>query len=117
MLGRRAPARERWASVRDLIWGHCEEYESPEDTLARELSEEIDITPINFTPFAAIKDSVLGYTFLVYLVTEWARIPRICQLHEHSEIRWFPITEALKLDLALPDDYPAVFRSIALVEE
>lgn len=50
--------------------------------------------------------------FLVYLVTEWTGFPRKVQLHEHSEIRWFPLTEALQLEnLALPD-YTALFRSI-----
>ena len=117
LLGLRTPDRERWPGVWDLIGGHCEENEAPEEALVREVGEEIGITPTNFTHFATIEDSGFqsqaDYMFLVYLVTEWTGIPRNVQLHEHLEIRWFPLTEALELEnLALPD-YPALFRSIA----
>ena len=117
LLGLRAPDREGWPGVWDLIGGHCEENEVPEEALIREIGEEIGITPTIFTHFATIKESVsrsqADYMFLVYLVTEWTGFPRNVQIHEHSEIRWFPLTEALQLgNLALPD-YPALFRSVA----
>ncbi len=121
LLGLRTPDRERWPGVWDLIGGHCQENEAPEAALIREVGEEIELTPTSFTHFATIiyfgKDSRSpgqpAYRFLVYLVTEWTGIPRNVQLHEHSEIRWFHLTEALQLEnLALPD-YPALFTSVA----
>ena len=116
MLGKRTPNRKMWPGVWDLIGGHCEGEETPEETLVREVNEEIGVTPINFTQFAAINDSIVGgpdgYPCLVFLVREWTGTPRNMQLHEHSEIRWFPITESLNVDLAHPD-YPTIFRTIA----
>ena len=116
LLGLRAADREAWPGVWDLIGGRCEENEAPEQVLIREFAEEIGVTPTEFPHFATIKDpaspSQTDYMFLVYLVTEWTGFPRKVQLHEHPEIRWFPLTEALQLEnLALPD-YTALFRSI-----
>ena len=91
LLGKRTSDREQWPGVWDLIGGHCNGNEAPEEALIRELSEEIDVTPTNFTHLATIKDSISQshreYTFLVYLVTGWTGVPRNAQPHEHSEIR------------------------------
>ena len=117
LLGLRAADREAWPGVWDLIGGHCEENVAPEEALIREICEEIGVTPTDYTHFATIQysasQSQTDYMFLVYLVTEWTGFPRNAQLHEHSEIRWFPLTEALQLENLALLDYKALLQSIA----
>ncbi len=115
LLGKRTPLRTMRANVWDLIGGHCEGNETAEQTLLREVKEELGVTPTEFTRVATLKESASEtyeeYTYLIYLVTQWIGFPRNVQPQEHTEIRWFSINEALQLDLALPD-YPDLFRTM-----
>jgi 8-oxo-dGTP pyrophosphatase MutT (NUDIX family) len=38
----------------------------------------------------------------IFLVTRWTGVGPLPKGEEHSEIRWFPIEDAVKLDLAHP---------------
>ena len=114
LLGKRNPKRDMRPNLWDLFGGHLEEGEQPKEALLRELREELNVTPIQFTYFATVKESSKStfedYTHLVYLVTRWNGSPKNMQPHEHTEIRWFSFEQALSLDLALPD-YPDLFRT------
>ena len=111
LLGKRAKHRTSYPNVWDMIGGHCENAETPKQTLIRELQEEIGVTPIQFEHISTLFDSNNDHTYHVFVVTDWNGEPKCLQSEEHSMIGWFRINEALKLELALPV-YRELFRGI-----
>ena len=116
MLGRRSPGRQFYPNVWDLVGGHCEGSESPEQTLVRKLQEELGVTPEEFREIAVLNEpdeSAHGaYDYHVYLVTSWRGRLTNRQPEEHVALEWFTVSEAVTLELAHPD-YPTLFREIA----
>lgn len=115
LLGKRSPLRKLYPNVWDLFGGHCEERESPEQALARELKEELGIVPTRFREIGVLDEPNVEargeYRYHLYLVTDWTGAPCNHQPHEHSEIRWFSFEDALGLDLAHPH-YPLLLKQI-----
>jgi mutator protein MutT len=111
LLGKRAKHRASYPNVWDMIGGHCENAETPKQTLIRELQEEIGVTPIQFEHISTLFDSNNDHTYHVFVVTDWKGEPACLQPEEHSMIGWFRINESLKLELALPI-YRELFRSL-----
>ena len=111
LLGKRAKHRTSYPNVWDMIGGHCENIETPEQTLVRELQEEIGVIPIQFEHISTLFDSNNDHTYHVFVVTNWKGEPESLQPEEHSTIGWFSINEALKLELALPV-YRELFTSL-----
>jgi 8-oxo-dGTP diphosphatase len=64
----------------DLIGGHCEQGETPEQTLLRELAEEIDVTATLYRQIECLNEPHAAeygiYEYRVYLVSEWIGAPR-----------------------------------------
>lgn len=116
LLGRRAANREFYPDVWDIIGGHCRSGEEPDQTLARELQEEIGLTPTAFTKLGVLMDphpDIHGQLeYHIYAVIAWAGSGPVLRGEEHSELRWFPVREAIRLDLAHPG-YPALFEALA----
>ena len=111
LLGKRAKRRTSYPNVWDMIGGHCENAETLEQTLIRELQEEIGVTPTQFEQISTLFDSNNDHTYHVFVVTDWKGEPDHLQPEEHAMIGWFGIKEALKLDLALPV-YRELFTSL-----
>lgn len=115
LLGKRSANLKFYPDIWDIIGGHCKNNETPEQTLSRELKEEIGVTPIRLIHIAVLHDpkpDIHGdYEYNIYLVTGWIGSPKNLSPNEHAELGWFEINEALTLDLAHPK-YPEVFRSI-----
>ena len=116
LLGQRSPTRTFYPNVWDVFGGHIEPGEHQQQTLVRELQEELGITPTkwNFleTIVASIPEQrgVQPYQLYLhlYLVTAWFGIPVNRQYHEHASIQWFSLAQAVQLDLAHPT-YPQIF--------
>ena len=115
LLGKRRTDLKFYPGVWDIIGGHVEDNETPEQTLSRELHEEIGVSPTHFTPIGVLNYRDPGtsedYEYHIYLVTKWSGTPQNIADNEHSEVRWFRIQEALNLELALPT-YPEIFKSL-----
>lgn len=111
LLGKRSKHRTSYPNVWDMIGGHCENAEIPEQTLIRELQEEIGVTPTQFENISTLFDSNNDHTYYVFIVTDWKGEPENLQPEEHSTIGWFSINETLKLELALPV-YSELFISL-----
>ena len=115
LLVKRATSRAFYPGVWDIAGGHSEDGETAEQTLVRELGEELGIVPIGYRRLAIFP--VLGGSPVeklplhVYCVTHWSGTPSNLQSHEHSEIAWVPLTEVDKLEMASPD-VRALLKSI-----
>ncbi|EFH84464.1 NUDIX hydrolase [Ktedonobacter racemifer] len=119
LLGKRAAHRTFYPNVWDIVGGHAESNETPEQTLIRELKEELDVTAtaIKLLTVLTSQEPVRHeeYTLYIYLVTEWTNTPRNVLPDEHDSLHWFEIHEALQLDLALPI-YTEVFTQLGTLE-
>ena len=116
LLGQRSATRAFYPDVWDLFGGHMEPGEGREQTLVRELKEELGITPTGWTfletltlslPPNSNEPSGLMIVHL-YLVNAWKGTPYNRQPEEHSVIHWFSLAEATQLHLADPV-YPTLF--------
>jgi 8-oxo-dGTP diphosphatase len=114
LLGKRSPNQDFYPNVWDTIGGHCEGNENPEQTLIRELKEEIGIIPVAYVHIAILDEpepTIRGnYQYHIYLVTSWNGSPENLS-QEHSELKWFKIEDAKKLELAHLK-YPGLFENI-----
>ena len=108
LLGQRSSTREYYPNVWDMFGGHMEPGEDQEQTLVRELEEELGITPTKWVFIETIHEPSDQLTFHLYLVTAWRGIPANRQPEEHSAIGWFSLAEARELPLADPI-YPTLF--------
>lgn len=117
LLGLRTAARALYPDVWDMFGGHVEPGEHHQQTLVRELQEELDITPSEWQFLETLSLSLPArpdepadqMTVHLYLVTAWTGTPVNRQPEEHSEIRWFTLDQAAQLPLADPI-YPTLFQ-------
>jgi 8-oxo-dGTP diphosphatase len=115
LLGKRSPALTFYPDVWDLFGGHVEPGERPEQTLVRELQEELGISATRAFPLGVIQadvDIADPYECHLYAVMEWTGTPRNCASEEHVEICWFSLQEAAELDLA-HQSYAGLFSALA----
>jgi mutator protein MutT len=104
LLGHRSAGRAFFPDVWDFPGGHVEPGESHEETLARELEEEIGIRPTAWRRFGEITGTVPGSDEPVVLhlfeVSAWTGEPLVVDPAEHDKLGWFSPDEAGGLDLA-----------------
>lgn len=115
LLGQRSAARTFYPNVWDVFGGHVEAGEGQDQTLVRELQEELGITPTTWkyleTNSLPADQGSEAVTIHLYLVTAWSGTPANRQLEEHSTIGWFTLEEAEGLPLAHPA-YPMLFARV-----
>lgn len=88
-----------------MFGGHIEDQETEEDTLTRELRAELGISLSKSRKLAHLMFEQGGESFdlAIYVVTEWIGGGPVMLRNEHTEIRWFPLKDAVNLtNLALP---------------
>lgn len=116
LLGRRSATREFYPDVWDAFGGHQKAGESDEQTLRRELMEELGIVPtiwkflITVDEPNPLENGEGNYHF--YLITDFTGEARNLQPAEHAFIEWFSFEEALQLEFADPL-YAEMIRQIA----
>ena len=115
LLGQRSPIRTFYPSVWDLFGGHIEPGEQPDQTLIRELREELGIVPTKWMHVETFVESVTERDeqvhYHVYLVLAWSGTPVNQQPDEHTMIEWFSLAQAVELKLAHPA-YPQLFARV-----
>lgn len=111
LLVKRAESRSYFPGVWDIAGGHSEDGEMPEQTLVRELAEELGVVPTEYSLLGIVERTAGGLPLYAYCVTKWTGVPSNLQEHEHSEMAWIPVSEVDRLDLASPIG-PALLQSI-----
>lgn len=113
LLGLRASWKRVWPNLWDAIGGHLEPGESVEMALARELDEELGVTPTAYQligSFPGSRADLYGEALHhVFAVTAWTggQPSNVCD--EHSEIRWFTLEEVLALTNTTGFDFAHLF--------
>jgi 8-oxo-dGTP diphosphatase len=120
LLGLRAPSKKVWPSHWDTIGGRVEPGESLDDALVREVQEEVGVTPTRFGLVAIVQErqpEIYGEALHhIYAVTAWegGEPANICE--EHTELKWFDVSEMRQLTNIVDNDYP-LFAQRALTGE
>jgi 8-oxo-dGTP diphosphatase len=114
LLGLRSPLKKVWPSHWDTIGGRVEQGESLEEALIREAQEEVGVTPVEFRLIATVRErkpEIYGDALHhVYAVTGWhgGEPANVCD--EHTELKWFSISEMFLLTNIVDADYPRFAR-------
>ena len=109
LLGLRAPWKKAWPCHWDMIGGHVEAGETLDDALVREVQEEVGVTPTQFRLIATVRErqpEIYGDALHhVYAVTSWqgGDPANICD--EHTELKWFSVSEMRLLTNIVDGDY------------
>jgi 8-oxo-dGTP diphosphatase len=117
LLGLRAPSKKVWPSHWDTIGGHVEDGESLDAALVREAQEEVGVTPTRFRLIATVRErqpEIYGDALHhIYAVTAWqgGEPSNICD--EHTELKWFSVSEMHGLKNIVDPDYPR-FAGLAM---
>jgi len=114
LLGLRATHCRSYPDCWDVIGGHVEAGETLEQTLVREVLEEIGVTPVDFARLVSLPFGADGASALhIYRVDRWSGGDPAIRNDEHAELGWFGIETACALPNLASEEYQRVFRAIA----
>jgi 8-oxo-dGTP pyrophosphatase MutT (NUDIX family) len=114
LFGLRAPSKQWLPNAWDLIGGHVEAGETPEETLKREVAEELAVRVTAAEPL--MQETYLredGERVLqhVFRVTAWEGDLKIAN-DEHTQLGWFGEAEAKALPNLAAQEYLVLFPAL-----
>lgn len=101
LLGHRHPKRRWYPDCWDLVGGHVEPGESPDQAARRECREEIAVDLIDLHPIEVHLDDP-ALRAHAFVATSWTGRPTNAAPDEHDAIGWFTSAELPYLRLAHP---------------
>lgn len=101
LLAHRHPQRRWYPDCWDLVGGHVERDESPEQAIARECREEIavEVSTMRRVPVDLADSNLVPHAFVV---TRWEGEPLNAAPEEHDGLGWFGAADLPGLVLAHP---------------
>jgi 8-oxo-dGTP diphosphatase len=102
LLMHRRSSRRWYPDCWDLVGGHVEADEKPEDALVRECREEVGVEVLSHRRVRFRIDGSAMKAEL-FFITEWQGDPVNASPDEHDAFGWFGITELERLRLAHPE--------------
>ena len=101
LLAHRHPARRWYPDCWDLVGGHIESDETPEQAIRRECREELGVTltDLQSRPIGSSDPTLEVYGFVV---TGWQGAPANRAPDEHDALAWYPAQALTTLRLADP---------------
>ncbi len=111
LLGRRRAGRA-YGGLWDVIGGRCAPGESDEQTLVRELMEEVGVVPLRYRSLGVFDDPPdrPAYRLHLFVIDQWEGTPSNCS-DEHTEVTWHDLSSATALALSSPK-YVEIFESL-----
>src|SRR6478672_10286698 len=111
LLVHRHPQREWYPDCWDLVGGHVEKGESPDEAVVRECFEELGVRVHDPLPIPmTFNDPTLDVH--AFLVTCWDGVPVNCAPEEHDDLRWFRPTALARLKLADPAALSSILSAV-----
>ena len=112
LLGHRRADRRWYPDCWDLVGGHVEAGETPEQALRRECREEIGIDVHEARPIAlTLADPAVHLH--AFLVTSWSGEPANLAPEEHDALRWYHVDELPGLTLADAAYLPVLVAAVS----
>ena len=110
-MAHRHPQRLAYPDCWDLVGGHIEPGEAPEDAVRRECREEIrvDICDPQPIPMTIRNPAIEMHAFVV---TAWVGEPANRAPGEHDDLRWYHPDEIAGLTLADPASREDIIRAV-----
>jgi mutator protein MutT len=103
LLLKRLPTRKVWPSIWDVPGGTLEPFETVEQALRRELSEEVGLNVRSFEYLDTVNEiepaSGMDYVNFMFVVTSWEGSPYNAAPFEHEKLGWFSLREVLELPM------------------
>ena len=111
LLGHRHPSRRWYPDCWDLVGGHVESGESPQEAVSRECLEELGVHVHDPVPIPMmVTDHALDMH--AFLVTRWAGDPVNAAPDEHDDLRWFQPSDLSHLTMAHPACRSSIVRAV-----
>ncbi|MGQ0457782.1 MAG: NUDIX hydrolase [Hyphomicrobium sp.] len=119
LLGKRSAHRKIYPNCWDVIGGKVEAGETVDEALARELREELGVTPTRHTHLGAAYDAAASpgrmLTYELFVVHKWTGGEPSIRDHEHTRLGWFDPEEACALPELACAAYKDFFRRIGVL--
>jgi 8-oxo-dGTP pyrophosphatase MutT (NUDIX family) len=116
LLVHRHPLRQWYPDCWDLVGGHVETGESPNEAVIRECFEELGVLVHDPQPIPmTFNDPTLDVH--AFLVTSWDGEPANWAPGEHDDLRWFLPTELGGLTLADPAALSSILSAVQVATE
>jgi len=111
LMVHRHPLRRWYPDCWDLVGGHVDSSESPQQAVSRECLEELGIDVHDPLPIPmTVSDPTLDMH--AFLVTRWEGEPVNAAPDEHDDLRWFRPPDLADLKIAHPASLSSIVSAV-----
>ena len=116
LLVHRHPSRRWYPDCWDLVGGHVELGELPDQAVSRECLEELAVHVHNPRRFPmTVSDPTLDMH--AFLVTRWEGEPVNAAPEEHDDLRWFRPSDLADLKMADPASLSSILSAVQVATD
>jgi len=116
LMVHRHPLRRWYPDCWDLVGGHVDSGESPQQAVSRECLEELGIYVHDPLPIPmTVSDPTLDMH--AFLVTRWEGEPVNAAPEEHDDLRWFRPSDLADLKLADPASLSSILSAVQVAPD